>query len=59
MNRSVADTARTAEQIALNVATVAQAAQHTTEGVAQAQQATTELARMSADLHTLVSRFRY
>ncbi|WP_246607084.1 methyl-accepting chemotaxis protein [Paractinoplanes toevensis] len=59
MNRSVSDTSMSAEQIATNVATVAEAAQHTTEGVTQAQQATAELARMSSDLRTLVSQFRY
>ncbi|MFI1996200.1 methyl-accepting chemotaxis protein [Actinoplanes sp. NPDC020271] len=59
MNRSISDTAVNAEQIASNVATVALAAQQTTEGVTQAQEATTELARMSSDLRNLVSRFRY
>ncbi|MEV6850768.1 methyl-accepting chemotaxis protein [Actinoplanes sp. NPDC051411] len=59
MNRSVGDTAQAAEQIATNVATVAVAAQQTTEGVTQAQQATAELAGMSANLRTLVSHFRY
>ncbi|KUL29429.1 methyl-accepting chemotaxis protein [Actinoplanes awajinensis] len=59
MNRSIADTAISTEGIAANVTTVALAAQHTTDGVGQAQQATAELARMSSDLHTLVSRFRY
>jgi methyl-accepting chemotaxis protein len=59
MNRSVGDTAAAAEQIATNVATVAIAAQQTTEGVTQAQQATAELAGMSANLRTLVSHFRY
>ncbi|UAC01779.1 HAMP domain-containing protein [Dactylosporangium vinaceum] len=59
MNRSVADTALSADQIAIGIATVAQAAQQTTEGVNQAQQATAELARMSAELRILVSRFQY
>ncbi|BCY08419.1 methyl-accepting chemotaxis protein [Actinoplanes sp. L3-i22] len=59
MNRSISDTAVNAEQIASNVATVALAAQQTTEGVTQAQQATAELARMSSDLRNLVSRFHY
>jgi methyl-accepting chemotaxis protein len=59
MNRSVSDTAQTADEIATNVATVALAAQQTTEGVTQAQQATAELAGMSGNLRALVSQFRY
>ncbi|GIE91286.1 methyl-accepting chemotaxis protein [Actinoplanes regularis] len=59
MNRSISETAVSAEGIAANVATVAQAAQQTTEGVAQAQAATAELARMSGELRTLVAQFRY
>jgi methyl-accepting chemotaxis protein len=38
---------------------VAEAARLTTEGVTQSQQATAELARMSAELTSLVSTFRY
>ncbi|MEU4163140.1 methyl-accepting chemotaxis protein [Actinoplanes sp. NPDC026670] len=59
MNRSVSDTAQAADAIAVNVSTVAEAAQHTTHGVTEAQQATAELAGMSANLRTLVSHFRY
>ncbi len=59
MNRSVADTAQAADAIAVNVSTVAEAAQLTTQGVTEAQQATAELAGMSSDLRTLVSHFRY
>jgi methyl-accepting chemotaxis protein len=59
MNRSVSDTAHAADQIAVNVSTVAEAAQQTTQGVTEAQQATAELASMSANLRTLVSHFRY
>ncbi|MFC4070239.1 methyl-accepting chemotaxis protein [Actinoplanes subglobosus] len=59
MNRSVSDTAQAADAIAVNVSTVAEAAQHTTHGVTEAQQATAELAGMSASLRTLVSHFRY
>ncbi|MEV4279176.1 methyl-accepting chemotaxis protein [Actinoplanes xinjiangensis] len=59
MNRSVSDTAQAADAIAVNVSTVAEAAQHTTHGVTEAQQATAELAGMSAGLRTLVSHFRY
>jgi methyl-accepting chemotaxis protein len=59
MNRSVSDTAQAADAIAVNVSTVAEAAQLTTQGVTEAQQATAELAGMSANLRTLVSHFRY
>jgi methyl-accepting chemotaxis protein len=59
MNRSVSDTAQAADAIAVNVSTVAEAAQHTTQGVTEAQQATAELAGMSANLRALVSHFRY
>ncbi|GIE29528.1 hypothetical protein Ait01nite_025730 [Actinoplanes italicus] len=59
MNRSVSDTAQAADAIAVNVSTVAEAAQHTTHGVTEAQQATAELAGMSANLRALVSHFRY
>jgi methyl-accepting chemotaxis protein len=59
MNRSVSDTAQAADTIAVNVSTVAEAAQQTTQGVTEAQQATAELAGMSANLRTLVSHFRY
>ncbi|WP_432982806.1 methyl-accepting chemotaxis protein [Dactylosporangium sp. CA-233914] len=59
INRSVADTAQNAEQIAANVSMVALAAQQTTEGVSQSQQATAELAAMSGNLRALVSHFRY
>ncbi|MEU4623314.1 methyl-accepting chemotaxis protein [Actinoplanes sp. NPDC023801] len=59
MNRSVSDTAQAADQIAVNVSTVAEAAQLTTQGVTEAQQATAELAGMSANLRALVSHFRY
>jgi methyl-accepting chemotaxis protein len=38
---------------------VATAAEVTTEGVAQSQAAVAELARMSSELESAVSRFRY
>ncbi len=59
MNRSVSDTARSAGQIALGVATVAQAAQEATAGESHAKLATAEMACMSSELRTLVSPFRY
>jgi methyl-accepting chemotaxis protein len=59
MNRNVAEAATGAGEIARNITGVASAAEVTTEGVAQSQQAVGELARMSSDLQTAVSRFRY
>jgi methyl-accepting chemotaxis protein len=59
MNRNVTEAATGSGEIAANVSGVAQAAQVTTEGVAQTQTAVAELARMSTDLHTQVSRFTY
>jgi methyl-accepting chemotaxis protein len=59
MNRNVAEAATGAGEIAQNITGVATAAEVTTEGVAQSQQAVAELARMSSDLQTAVSRFRY
>jgi methyl-accepting chemotaxis protein len=59
MNRNVAEAATGAEEIAANITGVATAAEVTTAGVAQSQQAVSELARMSSDLQTAVSRFRH
>jgi methyl-accepting chemotaxis protein len=59
MNRNVAEAATGAGEIAQNITGVATAAEVTTEGVAQSRQAVTELARMSSDLQSAVSRFRY
>jgi methyl-accepting chemotaxis protein len=59
MNRSVSDVATGSSQIAGNIAAVAQAAAITTEGVSQTQQAAVDLSRMSAQLQTVVARFRY
>jgi methyl-accepting chemotaxis protein len=59
MNRNVAEAAAGAGQIAANITGVASAAEVTTAGVAESQQAVMELARMSADLQTAVSRFRH
>jgi methyl-accepting chemotaxis protein len=55
----VAEAATGAGEIAANITGVATAAEVTTEGVAQSQQAVDELARMSTDLQSAVSRFRY
>jgi methyl-accepting chemotaxis protein len=59
MNRSVSDVATGSSEIAGNISGVAEAAATTTEGVAQTQQAAVDLARMSAELQTLVTRFRF
>ncbi|MET0415574.1 MAG: methyl-accepting chemotaxis protein [Actinoplanes sp.] len=59
MNRSVNEAAAGTRQIAQNITGVADAARLTSEGVSQTRQATTELARMSNELSSLVSRFRY
>ncbi|HEY0001175.1 MAG TPA: methyl-accepting chemotaxis protein, partial [Actinoplanes sp.] len=58
MNRSVAEAASGAGEIAQNITGVADAARMTSQGVAETQQATAELARMSTELNTLVSSFR-
>ncbi|MFD0516618.1 methyl-accepting chemotaxis protein [Paractinoplanes durhamensis] len=58
MNRSVAEAAGGAGEIARNITGVAEAARMTSQGVAETQQATTELARMSTELSGLVATFR-
>ncbi|MBG0816708.1 methyl-accepting chemotaxis protein [Planomonospora sp. ID82291] len=57
MNRNVADAASSSNEIAANIAGVAQAAAVTTAGVEQSHRAAAELAEMSTSLRTLVSRF--
>jgi methyl-accepting chemotaxis protein len=59
MNRNVAEAATGAGEIAQNITGVASAAEETTNSVAQAEQGVAELARMSSELHAVVSRFRY
>ena len=59
MSRSVSEAANGSSEIAQNITGVAEAARLTTEGVQQSQEATGELARMSAELTSLVSTFRY
>ena len=58
MSRSVAEAATGSTEIAANIVGVAAAASSTTDGVAESQRAASELAQMSADLRTLVARFR-
>jgi methyl-accepting chemotaxis protein len=58
MNRSVAEAAGGAGEIAQTITGVAESARMTSEGVAETRQATAELARMSTELNGLVSSFR-
>ncbi|WP_436536472.1 methyl-accepting chemotaxis protein [Actinoplanes sp. HUAS TT8] len=59
MNRNVADAAESSAQIAATIQALAHASHATAEGVADSQRAAANLASLSTDLHTLVSRFRY
>jgi methyl-accepting chemotaxis protein len=59
MNRSVSEAASGTGEIAENITGVAEAARITSQGVTESQQATADLARMSQELNTLVSNFRY
>jgi methyl-accepting chemotaxis protein len=59
MNRSVAEASTGTTQIAENITGVAESARLTSQGVSETQQATQDLARMSSELTTLVSNFRY
>ncbi|GIH75687.1 methyl-accepting chemotaxis protein [Planobispora longispora] len=58
MNRGVAQAASGTGRIAEAVSSVATAVQLTGSGVAEARRAAEDLARMSADLQAMVSRFR-
>jgi methyl-accepting chemotaxis protein len=57
MARNVAEASTGSGEIALNISTVATAAETTTHAVSQTLSAIAELARMSQDLRTEVSRF--
>jgi methyl-accepting chemotaxis protein len=59
MNRNVAEAATGSNEIAMNISGVATAASATTAGVGDTQRAAEELARMSAEMQTLVQRFTY
>jgi methyl-accepting chemotaxis protein len=59
MNRSVSEAAAGAGEIAQNITGVAEAARLTSQGVSETQEATIELARMSTELSSLVSSFRF
>ena len=58
MARSVAEAATGSGQIAQSITGVSQAAMSTTSGVADSQAASTELARMAAELQSVVGQFR-
>jgi methyl-accepting chemotaxis protein len=59
MARSVTDASRGSAVITANMQSVSDAADSTAAGAADSRRAATELARMSADLQTLVGRFTY
>ncbi|SHN47953.1 hypothetical protein SAMN05443668_13056, partial [Cryptosporangium aurantiacum] len=58
MSRSISEASTGATSIAHNIAGVAAAAQTTTTTVLDTQRSAEELARMSADLQAIVTRFR-
>jgi methyl-accepting chemotaxis protein len=57
IGRSVSEAATGSGQIAANITSVASATAATTAGVTRSRQAAAELARLSEDLDTMVSRF--
>jgi methyl-accepting chemotaxis protein len=57
--RNVQEAARGGSQVAENIVAVAQAAKSTTEGANGTQTASGELSRMAAELHKIVSKFKY
>jgi methyl-accepting chemotaxis protein len=59
MNRSVGEAAAGTSEIAQNITGVAEAARMTSEGVTESQRGTAELARLSTELHHLVTAFKY
>jgi methyl-accepting chemotaxis protein len=59
MSRSVAEAATGVGQIAGSITSVAEATGSTTQAMADAQVAIDEAARLAAELHTAVGRFRY
>ena len=58
MSRNVAEAATGSNEIAQNIAMVAQAVQSTASGAHDSQNSTVELSRMSAELLTLVAKFK-
>jgi methyl-accepting chemotaxis protein len=59
MSRNVAEAARASEEITRNMNGVAEAAQSTSKGVGDSRQSAEQLAKMSTQLHELVSQFKY
>ena len=59
MNRNVSEAAMSADQIAVNIAAVADATDSTTRAMGDAQAAIDEVARLASSLHSSVARFRY
>lgn len=59
IGRSVAEAARGGAEIAQNITNVAQATQSTLGSANDVHNASSEMARMAAELHQLVDRFRY
>jgi methyl-accepting chemotaxis protein len=59
MGRHIMDAARSSGDISRTIGEVAASAQSTSASTASSEKATTELARMAADLQSLVQRFRY
>jgi len=57
MNRGVGEAAAGSAEIAANIVSVASATALTTESVTESQRASEELARMSSQMHAIVSRF--
>ena len=58
MSRNVSEASNSTEDIARSISGVATASRRTSEGVQESQDASSALARMSADMQELVSRFR-
>ena len=59
MARNVDEASKGSSEIAQNITVVAQAAESTTSGARDTQTAAGELARMAAELQSIVSRFRF
>lgn len=59
ISRNITEAAKGSGEIAQNITGVAQAARSTTEGASNTKSSADELARVAADLHKLVSQFKY
>jgi methyl-accepting chemotaxis protein len=59
MARNVEEASKGSSEIAQNITVVAKAAENTTSGAADSQTAAGELARMAAELQSIVSRFKF